>query len=163
MVKSFSQSSSYRPDIRIDNTPFRSEKPGKAVFISDTHVGSNTFLEECWKRFADWLSDSDFSYLLIAGDLVDGIGIYPGQESELVIKNIYEQYDAFGEMMQGLPSRMKIIISPGNHDVVRGAEPQPVIPKQFTTEIPDKLYPCREPSGRKPSGCACTDVSWQIY
>ena len=54
--------------------------PGKAVLISDVHVGSDTFLETCWNKFADWLSDSDHSYLLIAGDLVDGIGIYPGQE-----------------------------------------------------------------------------------
>jgi DNA polymerase II small subunit len=126
----------YRPDIRIDNTPFRSEQPGKAVFISDVHVGSNTFLEGAWNRFADWLSDSDFGYLLIAGDLVDGIGIYPNQESELTIKNIYEQYDAFGAMLSELPSRMKIIASPGNHDVVRGAEPQPVIPEAFTKKFP---------------------------
>jgi DNA polymerase II small subunit len=126
----------YRPDIRIDNTPFRSEQPGKAVLISDVHVGSNTFLEGCWNRFADWLSDSDFGYLLIAGDLVDGIGIYPNQESELTIKNIYEQYDAFGAMLSDLPSRMKIIASPGNHDVVRGAEPQPVIPEAFTKKFP---------------------------
>jgi len=136
----------YRPDIRIDNTPFTSEQPGKAVFISDVHVGSDTFLEECWNRFADWLSDSDFSYLLIAGDLVDGIGIYPGQESELVIKNIYEQYDAFGAMMQDLPSRMKIIISPGNHDVVRGAEPQPVIPQQFTKKFPENCILVENPA-----------------
>ena len=136
----------YRPDIRIDNTPFTSEQPGKAVFISDVHVGSDTFLEECWNRFADWLSDSDFSYLLIAGDLVDGIGIYPGQESELVIKNIYEQYDAFGAMMRDLPSRMKIIISPGNHDVVRGAEPQPVIPQQFTKKFPDNCMLVENPA-----------------
>jgi DNA polymerase II small subunit len=136
----------YRPDIRIDNTPFKSEQPGKAVFISDVHVGSNTFLEDCWNRFADWLSDSDYSYLLIAGDLVDGIGIYPGQENELVIKNIYEQYDAFGSMMQELPSRMKIIISPGNHDVVRGAEPQPVIPQQFTKKFPDNCMIVENPA-----------------
>ena len=136
----------YRPDIRIDNTPYKSEQAGKAVFISDIHVGSNTFLEECWNRFADWLSDSDFSYLLIAGDLVDGIGIYPGQESELVIKNIYEQYDAFGEMLQDLPSRMKIIVSPGNHDVVRGAEPQPVIPQQFTQKFPSNCILVENPA-----------------
>jgi DNA polymerase II small subunit len=136
----------YRPDIRIDNTPYKSEQPGKAVFISDVHVGSNTFLEDCWNRFGDWLSDSDFSYLLIAGDLVDGIGIYPGQENELVIKNIYEQYDAFGSMMQDLPSRMKIIISPGNHDVVRGAEPQPVIPQQFTKKFPDNCMVVENPA-----------------
>jgi DNA polymerase II small subunit len=136
----------YRPDIRIDNTPYTSEHPGKAVFISDIHVGSDTFLEACWNRFADWLSDSDFSYLLIAGDLVDGIGIYPGQESELVIKNIYEQYDAFGAMMRDLPSRMKIIISPGNHDVVRGAEPQPVIPQQFTKKFPENCMLVENPA-----------------
>ncbi|MDD1700576.1 MAG: DNA-directed DNA polymerase II small subunit [Methanoregula sp.] len=136
----------YRPDIRIDNSPYKSEQAGKAVFISDIHVGSNTFLEECWNRFADWLSDSDFSYLLIAGDLVDGIGIYPGQESELVIKNIYEQYDAFGEMLQDLPSRMKIIVSPGNHDVVRGAEPQPVIPQQFTQKFPSNCILVENPA-----------------
>ena len=136
----------YRPDIRIDNTPYKSEQPGKAVFISDIHVGSNTFLEDSWNQFADWLSDSDFSYLLIAGDLVDGIGIYPGQESDLVIKNIYEQYDAFGSMMRDLPSRIKIVISPGNHDVVRGAEPQPVIPQQFTKKFSENCMLVENPA-----------------
>ncbi len=153
----------YRPDIRIDNAPFKSEQPGKAVFISDTHVGSDTFLEPAWNRFADWLADSDYSYLLIAGDLVDGIGIYPGQDAELHIKNIYEQYDAFGAMMQDLPSRMKIIISPGNHDVVRGAEPQPVLPEQFTQNVPEKLRAGREPGARAPAGCAGADVSWPVH
>jgi DNA polymerase II small subunit len=136
----------YRPDIRIDNAPYRSEQPGKAVFISDVHVGSDTFLEDSWNRFADWLADSDASYLLIAGDLVDGIGIYPGQEAELTIRNIYEQYDAFGEMMKKLPSRIKIIISPGNHDVVRGAEPQPVLPEQFTRKFPDNCILVENPA-----------------
>jgi DNA polymerase II small subunit len=136
----------YRPDIRIDNAPFRSEQPGKAVFISDVHVGSDTFLETCWNKFADWLSDSDYSYLLIAGDLVDGIGIYPGQESELTIKNIYEQYDAFATMMRDLPSRMKIIVAPGNHDVVRGAEPQPVLPEQFTRKFPSNCVLVENPA-----------------
>ena len=136
----------YRPDIRLDNQPFRSEQPGKAVFISDVHVGSDTFLGECWHRFADWLHESDASYLLIAGDLVDGIGIYPGQEAELTIKNIYEQYDAFGDMMTDLPSRMKIVVSPGNHDVVRGAEPQPVLPEQFARKFPKNCILVENPA-----------------
>jgi DNA polymerase II small subunit len=136
----------YRPDIRIDNTPYRSDQPGKAVLISDVHVGSNTFLEGAWNRFADWLSDADYQYLLIAGDLVDGIGIYPGQDQELTIKNIYEQYDAFGAMLADLPSRMKIIIAPGNHDVVRGAEPQPVIPEAFTRKFPQNCVQVENPA-----------------
>jgi DNA polymerase II small subunit len=125
-----------RPDIPINHAPFKSDRPGKAVMISDVHVGSNTFLEEEWNRFADWLQDSDISYLLIAGDLVDGIGIYPGQENELTIKNIYEQYDIFAEMLRDLPSRIQIVAAPGNHDAVRMAEPQPAIPPEFTGKFP---------------------------
>jgi len=136
----------YRPDIRIDNTPYKSEKPGKAAFISDVHVGSNTFLPDSWDRFADWISDSDISYLLIAGDLVDGIGIFPGQEGELTIRNIYEQYDAFGDLISALPHRIRIIVAPGNHDVVRGAEPQPVIPEEFTKKFPDNCMLVENPA-----------------
>ena len=136
----------FRPDIPIHHAPFRSETPGKAVLISDVHVGSDTFLEEQWNRFADWLDESDMSYLLIAGDLVDGIGIYPGQEHELTLKNIYEQYDVFGEMLSDLPSRMQIIVSPGNHDVVRAAEPQPVIPADFTKKFPKNCILVENPA-----------------
>jgi len=125
-----------RPDIPRNNAPYKSKEPGKAVFISDVHVGSNTFLEGEWNRFADWLSDSDTSYLLIAGDLVDGIGIYPGQGDELTIKNIDEQYEVFASMVNDLPMRMEIVISPGNHDAIRGAEPQPALPERFTRFFP---------------------------
>ncbi|MDR2855039.1 MAG: DNA-directed DNA polymerase II small subunit [Methanomicrobiales archaeon] len=121
----------YRPDIPFSYQPYMSDKQGKAALISDIHVGSDTFLEEEWLSFLDWISDSEISYLLIAGDMVDGIGIYPGQEHELMLPNIYEQYDRLGEYLSDLPSRIKIICAPGNHDVVRGAEPQPVIPEQF--------------------------------
>ena len=129
-----------RPDVPINNAPFKSDRPGKAVLISDVHVGSNTFLEEEWNRFADWLQDSDAGYLLIAGDLVDGIGIYPGQEDELTIRNIYEQYDVFAGMLRDLPSRVRIVAAPGNHDVVRMAEPQPAIPPEFTGKFPANWY-----------------------
>lgn len=135
-----------RPDIPISHAPFRSETPGTAVLISDVHVGSNTFLEEEWNRFADWLDDSDASYLLIAGDLVDGIGIYPNQEQELTITNIYEQYDVFASMMRDLPSRITIVVGPGNHDVVRAAEPQPAIPQEFAGGLPGNCLLVENPA-----------------
>src|SRR5690606_2331287 len=79
----------FRPDVPVNHAPYVSKEPGRAVMISDVHVGSNTFLPDAWSRFADWLDESDeVEYLLIAGDLVDGIGVYPGQEHELVIPNI---------------------------------------------------------------------------
>ena len=128
-----------RPDIPINHAPFTSRTPGKAVLISDLHVGSNTFLLDEWNRFVDWISDDDAGYLLIAGDCVDGIGIYPGQEKELDIANIYEQYDVLGEMLTDLPSKLQIVVAPGNHDAVRGSEPQPALPERFTNRFPKNV------------------------
>lgn len=118
-------------------------KPGnRAVFISDVHVGSNTFLEDVWMRFTAWLrgeisdtsipSADSIRYLVIAGDLVDGIGVYPDQEKELRIHDVYEQYQQVSEYLKEIPGHIKIIISPGNHDAVRQAEPQPRLPEEIT-------------------------------
>ncbi|WP_298665346.1 DNA-directed DNA polymerase II small subunit [uncultured Methanofollis sp.] len=136
-----------RPDIPISHAPIHSDQPGRAVLISDVHVGSDTFLEDAWHRFAAWLGDHpEIGYLLVAGDLVDGIGVYPGQEQELVIKNIYEQYRAFGRMLSTLPSHLRIVLAPGNHDVVRGAEPQPAIPEEFREGYPDNCVWVENPA-----------------
>jgi len=153
----------FRPDIRIDNKPYKSETPGKAVLISDVHVGSDTFLEDAWNRFVDWIPDSGASYLLIAGDLVDGIGVYPNQDQELTIKNIYEQYDAFGDLLSGIPKSIKIIVAPGNHDVVRGAEPQPVIPEQFTKKFPENCMLVENPALVNLQGVAGADVPRPLH
>ena len=127
----------FRPDIPLTNTVSPSKEPGKAVFISDIHVGSNTFLPDAWEKFSAWMQTrEDIGYMLIAGDVVDGIGIYPDQDKELDIKTIYEQYDHVGELMAALPDRLKIVISPGNHDAVRGAEPQPALPEEFRGNFP---------------------------
>jgi len=130
----------------MNHAPFKSETPGRVVMISDVHVGSDTFLTEAWDSFSDWLPESDARYLLIAGDLVDGIGIYPGQENELTIPDIYEQYDLFGEMLCALPSDMEIVISPGNHDAVRGAEPQPALSGDFIRKFPDNVTLVENPA-----------------
>jgi DNA polymerase II small subunit len=135
-----------RPDIPINHAPFQSGDPGTAVLISDVHVGSNTFLEDAWTRFSEWLDTSGASYLLIAGDLVDGIGVYPNQELELTIDNIYEQYEVFAEMMRSISSKITIFAGPGNHDVVRAAEPQPAIPSEFLKKIPSNCIPVENPS-----------------
>lgn len=121
------------PDIPNSNkgTLNRKKGGGKAVFISDIHVGSNTFLEDSWLKFINWLDD-DINYLLIAGDVVDGIGIFPGQDKELAISDIYEQYEKAAEYLNAVPKHIKIIISPGNHDAVRQAEPQPRFPERIT-------------------------------
>jgi len=134
-----------RPDVPVSHAPFTSDREGKAVFISDIHVGSNTFLEGEWKRFAEWLPESGASYLLVCGDLVDGIGIYPGQQDELTIRDIYGQYERLGQLLAEVPPEIRIILSPGNHDVVRGAEPQPALPEEFTKGYPKNVTRVENP------------------
>lgn len=137
----------FRPEIPLTHTISPSKEPGRAVLISDVHVGSDTFLPDAWDRFASWLEATpEVKYLLIAGDVVDGIGVYPNQDKELHIKTIYEQYDAVGEMLSALPSHLQIVLSPGNHDAVRAAEPQPVLPEEFRTQFPDNVTCVENPS-----------------
>ena len=59
-------------------------------------------------------------YIIIAGDLVDGVGIYPSQIEELEIKDIVEQYDEFCRLIKQIPTNKQIIICPGNHGYVEG-------------------------------------------
>jgi len=113
-----------------------------AAFTSDIHIGSRMYLDKEWMRMAKWLKGevnaslpakdgSRVKYLVIAGDLVDGIGTYPDQEKDLVIKDIFKQYEALGESLSLLPDHIEVVLIPGNHDAVRLAEPQPPLPREY--------------------------------
>lgn len=125
------------PDLQTQPAPL-APGLGGALLTSDLHIGSKYFLEDAWLRFMDWLDGgtddpagiaSGVRYIVIAGDLVDGIGVYPGQEPDLAISDIYEQYAQAAEYISQIPSKIRIVISPGNHDIVRQAEPQPALPE----------------------------------
>ena len=116
------------------------------VFLSDVHIGSLTFLEDAFKRFIDWINceygteeqrrvAEDVKYLVIGGDIVDGIGVYPNQEKELAIKDITEQYNEAAKFLGNIRSDIKIIIAPGNHDASRVAEPQPAVPEEYAKAL----------------------------
>ncbi len=124
---------------------------GKVAFISDIHIGSTTFLKDKWENFLNWMESGtdgseDIRYLVIAGDLIDGIGIYPNQEDELEIKDVYEQYRVLGEMMKRIPSHIKVITIPGNHDIVRNMEPQPALTEKVQKMFPKNVTFCGNPS-----------------
>ncbi|WP_409200117.1 DNA-directed DNA polymerase II small subunit [Methanobrevibacter sp. DSM 116169] len=116
------------------------------VFLSDIHIGSLTFLEDAFLKFVDWINcevgtekqlevASKVKYLVIGGDIVDGIGIYPNQDKELGIKDITAQYDEAARLLGNIRSDIKIIIAPGNHDASRVAEPQPAVPEKYAKSL----------------------------
>ena len=90
------------------------------VFLSDVHIGSLTFLEDAFQKFIDWINcefgneeqrkiAEDIKYLIIAGDIVEFLG--------------------------NIRSDIKIIITPGNHDASRLAEPQPAVPEEYAKSL----------------------------
>lgn len=105
------------------------------VFTSDIHVGSKYFLEDAFRKFIKWLNTSEeaerVKFLIIPGDLVDGVGVYPNQERELLITDVYKQYEKLIELLGEIDTSIEIIITPGNHDIVRLSLPQPPIPKEI--------------------------------
>jgi len=127
------------------------DEPVYAALLSDIHVGSRTFLEDAFSRFVLWLNGKiggqkqmeiaeRTKYAIIAGDLVDGIGVYPRQEDELSIKDIREQYKLVAQYIEQIPDYIDVVLIPGNHDAVRQALPQPAIPREFA----DPIYAARD-------------------
>jgi DNA polymerase II small subunit len=116
------------PDVPRTHRPSTADRHVRAALISDVHVGSQEFLADEWSAFADWLHTEDaerVEYLCIAGDMVEGVGVYPDQDEELDVVDIYDQYERFSEHLKEVPGDMEIVMIPGNHDAVRLAEPQP--------------------------------------
>lgn len=127
------------PDIP-EQAKNKSETEAYAVFLSDLHIGSKYFMEEEFTEFVLWLSSPDpvarkIRFVLIGGDVVDGVGIYPNQNKELVCQTIQEQLKKVEGLIDKIPKNIKIIIMPGNHDPGRRALPQPAIPKKYNSSL----------------------------
>jgi DNA polymerase II small subunit len=134
-----------------ERKPRKASDPVYAALISDLHVGSKQFMREEFNRFLLWLNgklgDNDWKevashvkYVVIAGDIVDGIGIYPQQVKELAIRDIHRQYSAASKYLEQIPDYVQLIVAPGNHDASRKALPQPAIPKDYA----EPLYETRD-------------------
>ena len=118
----------------------KSESEVYAVFLSDLHIGSKYFMEDELVEFVKWISSPDpvarkVRFVLIGGDMVDGVGIYPNQNKELVCQTIEEQLQKAEDLLDKIPKNVKIVVMPGNHDPGRRALPQPAIPQKYNSGL----------------------------
>lgn len=136
------------PDIPLYNELKKAPAEEYAVFLSDVHVGSKQFLQQDFEKFIKWVRGElgsekqqnmvkKLKYIFFVGDIVDGINIYPGQEHDLKIVNLQEQYTECARLLQMIPSHIQIIICPGNHDAMRLAEPQLPIYQEYAQALYD--------------------------
>lgn len=137
----------------------KSEQEVYAIFLSDFHIGSKNFLEDNFNRFIDWLNGKEcnenqkqvlkkIKYIFVTGDTIDGVGVYPGQEKDLKIKNIKDQYKKLAEFYKKIPKYINIIQCAGQHDAVRVAIPQPPLGEDFAEPLLEieNLYLVSNPS-----------------
>jgi len=127
-----------------DRIPNRSKTEVFSILISDLHIGSKFFMEKEFQSFLEWLNGNDrdskdiiskIKYICICGDLIDGIGIFPNQDRELLEKDSFSQMDHAINILSKIPKHMKVFLIPGNHDLGRRALPQPAIPKKYAEKI----------------------------
>ena len=113
----------FYPDIPLSKELKKTPDEVYVAFISDFHFGSKVFLHEPFNKFIKWIQGESGSaeqkalaakikYIFLVGDLVEGIGIYPGQYEDLEVVDIHEQYKLFSNFLKKIPSDKKIIISP---------------------------------------------------
>lgn len=141
-------------DIIFPDIPERPKKTVEddvwACFIGDFHFGSKMIDGREIKLFIEFLKGKigdektreiagKIKYIIIPGDLVDGVGVYPNQKEELDITDIYLQYEEAAKYLEEIPDDKLIIIAPGNHDAVGLAEPQPPLKKDFSKAIKERL------------------------
>jgi DNA polymerase II small subunit len=127
-----------------DRIPNRSKSEIFSILISDLHIGSKFFMEKEFQNFLEWLNGNEYNkdiisktkYICICGDLIDGIGIFPNQDKELLEKDSYSQMEHAIKILSQIPKHMKVFLIPGNHDLGRRALPQPAIPQKYA----EKLY-----------------------
>ena len=135
-----------QPDIPLYKEIKKSPDEAYALFMGDFHFGSKVFIKEAFEKFISWISGEQGSeqqketakkikYLFLVGDLVEGVGEYPGHEFDLEIPDIYAQYKEFSKHLARIPSSIRLIICPGNHDAMRIAEPQPTLYKDFAEPV----------------------------
>ncbi|MCS7138429.1 MAG: DNA-directed DNA polymerase II small subunit [Crenarchaeota archaeon] len=138
--------------IIFPDVPIRSfntaEEDVSVILTSDIHYGSQKFSEKAFLKMVKWLREggvtereqemsSRIKYIIIAGDLVDGIGIYPQQEKELNVRDLKKQYTGLSNLLSQIPEHIKIIVIPGNHDAALRAIPQPPIFDEYAEILED--------------------------
>jgi len=117
-----------------------------AIFLSDLHIGSRYFMEEEFVRFIKWLNleigdehqrgiAEKVGYIFLVGDIIDGCGVYPGQEDDLLIKDVKMQYSECARFLRSIPSHIRIIMCAGNHDAMRLTEPQMPLYREYAEEL----------------------------
>ncbi|MEM3810008.1 MAG: metallophosphoesterase [Thermoplasmatales archaeon] len=133
----------YHPEVSIEQRKFNYGV--KVLVVSDIHVGSKKFMKDSFLNMVDYVNSEGIQFVIMNGDLVDGIGIYPDQESDLEIKDINLQYKELANLLSKFGAQTRVVLIPGNHDIVYPMEPQNPLPKYIANLFPNNVISLSNP------------------
>ncbi len=118
----------------------------KILFIADIHFGSKYFSRSVFAKLIKFLTLKDLNPLyeniaskvdsiIIAGDLVDGIGHFSDQKDQISLHSLQTQYEHLATFLMEIPTHIQIIVIPGEHDATQTALPQPAIDKKIAKSL----------------------------
>lgn len=136
------------PDVPLTKELRKSPLDEYAIFVGDPHFGSNVFLKDDFLRFVEWINGrvgsdeqrliaSKVRYVFITGDLIEGVGVYPGQEHDLAIVDITQQYEEAARYLSLIPQDKQLVLFTGNHDAGRLSEPQEPLLRPYAQALYD--------------------------
>lgn len=136
------------PDVPLNKELKKQREEEYVVLMGDTHFGSNVFMEQEFSKFIQWLQGkigneeqkhiaSKVKYVILTGDIVEGVGIYPGQQDDLKIMDITDQYNEAARWLRQIPEEIELILMSGNHDAGRLSEPQEVPFRDYAAALWD--------------------------
>ena len=122
-----------RPDVQVNRKAMApTDSWASVAFMSDVHVGSNTFLQKPWERMIDWMKNEGPGRRPLPGRArgrgrrhrhLPRAGGGAGHRRHLRAVRVLADH------LKEIPDGIRIIVQPGNHDAVRPAEPQPTFPR----------------------------------
>lgn len=138
----------YFPDVPLTKELKKSPEEEYLVCVGDPHFGSKVFMKKEFEKFLLWINGTvgndvqkalakKVKYMIITGDLVEGVGIYPGQENDLEVPDITDQYREVARYLEQVPKHITIILYPGNHDAGRLSEPQEPLMRTYAQGLYD--------------------------
>ncbi|MGC8645108.1 MAG: metallophosphoesterase [Thermoplasmata archaeon] len=140
----------YHPE--VSKTPQVFDFGVKVLVVSDIHVGSKKFMRDNFLEMVDFVNSEGIPFVIMNGDLVDGIGVYPDQENDLEIKDINLQYKELADLISGFGKHTRIVLIPGNHDIVYPMEPQNPLPPDIASLFPPNVVSLSNPVWIQVSG-----------
>lgn len=131
-----------RPGVVKTSPKTSNSSSGNILILGDIHFGSKHFSRSIFTNLLKFLNletskkdliqiSENISTIIIAGDLVEGIGHFQDQKNDLITKSLQSQYEGLAKLLEDIPKEIKIIIIPGERDATQTALPQPSIDKKI--------------------------------